>query len=206
MGDRFARVPIRAARLRLRAQDLSVLICISGHANGDGIARPSQGRIASLTGIGRPHVAHSIARLEQAGLLRRHRHKSERGDWDNSTYEILFDDPSQRTEAENRGRDAPSPRGDDRAVSEFDRFWRAYPHRGEHPNPRKPANLEFDAAVKKGVDPTVIIRGAEIYAAYVAANITDRSKVAQAITWLGQERWADQQQPPETPRMRAGMI
>jgi twinkle protein len=36
--------------------------------------------------------------------------------------------------------------------------------------------LKFEAALKKGVDPIDIIRGAEDYAAYVAANITDRSQ------------------------------
>jgi hypothetical protein len=86
----------------------------------------------------------------------------------------------------------------------FERFWRAYPSRGEHPNPKKPARDTFLAVIKKGVDPAVIIRAAEVYSAY-AASITDRSKIAQAMTWLTQERYGDDV-PLARPISRPGMI
>jgi len=241
MTARFARIPLRAAGVRLGAQDFRVLICIAAHANGEGMARPSQGRIAWITGIRRSHVADAIARLERAGLLRRNRHRSASGDWEISEYEILFDDgvgvfppqgvgvpcswnrdvpssgtgvfppagqgcspygdteQSHRTESENKGRDAP------RAESDFDKFWKAYPPRGPHPNPKKPARLKFEAAVKDGTDPDTIIRAARAYARY-AETITDRSKVTQALTWLSQERYADEPAKPEPVTLRVGMI
>ena len=236
MTARFARIPIRAAALHLGAQDFRVLICIAGHADRDGRAHPSQRLIASFTGISRPNVAHSIARLQRAGLLQRHRNKRADGGWDQSAYHILFDDPrvlstetpavvfgdngvlfpdtlgccfqrhteqSHRTESQNRLRGAPYA-DNDSAVAWFEHFWRAYPDRGPHPNPKKPAREKFLAAIKKGVDPAVIICSAEAYTAY-AASITDRSKVAQAVTWLVQERYGDEVAPAR-PATRAGMI
>ena len=93
----------------------------------------------------------------------------------------------------------------DSAKEDFETFWCVYPHRGDHPDPKKPARLKFSAAVKAGADPADIIRGAENYAAYVAANVSEPRYVAQAQTWLSQERWNDYQEAPEPPRLRVGM-
>jgi hypothetical protein len=95
----------------------------------------------------------------------------------------------------------------DAATSKFDAFWRVYPHRTPHANPKKPAALKFEAAIKRGVDPAEIIAGAERYAAYVAREAIEPRFVAQAVTWLNQERWRDdhQQRPAEPPRLRVGM-
>lgn len=75
----------------------------------------------------------------------------------------------------------------------FATFWSAYPGRGPHPNPRKPAAEKFAAAVKHGADPAAIIRGAENYAATVRREGTEPRFVAQAVTWLNQHRWQDHQ-------------
>jgi hypothetical protein len=93
---------------------------------------------------------------------------------------------------------------EDGANSEFEDFWRIYPHRGSFPDPKKPARLKFEAAVTRGVDAGEIIRGAENYRATVEANGTEPRYVAQALTWLNQERWNDY---PETAdyRLRVGM-
>lgn len=77
----------------------------------------------------------------------------------------------------------------------FTRFWDAYPSRGAHGNPKKPAKAKFDAAVKRGVDPETIIRGAAAYAQQVARAGTQPQYVAQAVTWLNQERWGDATPP-----------
>lgn len=91
------------------------------------------------------------------------------------------------------------------SASGFEAFWRIYPHRGQHPDPKKAARLKFEAAIKAGADPADINRGAENYATYVAASISHPRHVAQAQTWLSQERWNDYQQPPELRRLRIGM-
>jgi hypothetical protein len=95
--------------------------------------------------------------------------------------------------------------GEPKANTDFERFWRVYPSRSPHPNPKKPAQLKFETAVGRGVDPADIIRGAQNYAAYVAANVRDRRHIAQAQTWLSQERWNDHQEIPRTPPRRLGM-
>jgi hypothetical protein len=98
----------------------------------------------------------------------------------------------------------PGRRLDTRALAresspDFDRFWEAYPSRGQHPNPKQPARLKFNAAVKHGVDPGLIIAAAESYRAYaVEQGIECTAKVAQALTWLNQERYADRLQPAAT--------
>jgi hypothetical protein len=93
----------------------------------------------------------------------------------------------------------------DGANSDFERFWQIYPSRHPHPNPSKPARLKFEAAVRRGTDAADIVRGAQNYAAYVSASISDPRHIAQAQTWLNQERWNDHQEPPGPPRLRVGM-
>ncbi len=82
----------------------------------------------------------------------------------------------------------------------FEKFWLAYPPRRPHSNPRKPAQAKFDAALKRGVEPAAIIRGAENYAAYVERERSDPKFVAQAQTWLAQERWKEYQKAAEAER------
>jgi len=95
---------------------------------------------------------------------------------------------------------------DQEGASQFEAFWPVYPSRRPHANPRKPARDKFVAAVKRGIDPAVIIRGAENYRAAIERAGTDPRYIAQAMTWLHQERWNDDQQAPEPPRLRFGMI
>jgi hypothetical protein len=93
----------------------------------------------------------------------------------------------------------------DGANREFEVFWHTYPSRRPHPNPMKPARLKFEAAVRNGTDPADIIRGAEIYRATIEGDGTDPRYIAQAGTWLNQERWNDYQDTPQPPRLRVGM-
>ncbi|TWB19210.1 DUF1376 domain-containing protein [Nitrospirillum bahiense] len=93
---------------------------------------------------------------------------------------------------------SPPKRGTEKPDENFEKFWSAYPSRGTHGNPRKPAAEKFQAAVRRGVDPLAIIRGAANYAAAVAREKTEPQFVAQAATWLRQERWADHLAPPPT--------
>jgi Helix-turn-helix domain len=90
--------------------------------------------------------------------------------------------------------------------SSLEEFWRTYPSRAPHPDPRKPAAEKFTEALKRGVDPAEIIRGARNYARYVDEYVADPQRIAFAATWLDQERWNDHQQPPERPPMRVGLV
>ncbi len=83
---------------------------------------------------------------------------------------------------------------DSTADEQFDEFWRTYPSRGRHSNPKKPARAKFEVALKRGVEGWAIIRGAQNYAAYVEREGTDPKYVAQAQTWLTQDRWTQYQE------------
>lgn len=73
-----------------------------------------------------------------------------------------------------------------------DRFWKAYPSRGDASNPKAPALEKFAKAVKAGADPEAIIAAAQRYADIERkAGRLGTEKVAQAITWLNQRRWGD---------------
>jgi len=73
----------------------------------------------------------------------------------------------------------------------FEEFWKAFPRR-DGPNPRKPAEQKFNALVKTGVEPAVMIAGAKQLASDEAkrGNIGTRF-IPQAVTWLNQQRWSD---------------
>jgi hypothetical protein len=78
------------------------------------------------------------------------------------------------------------------AAGDFEEFWKAYPHRGEASDPKKPAKEKFDRAVKRGADPVAIIAGAKRFAEIERrAGRAGTEKCAQAMTWLNQERWND---------------
>jgi DNA-binding MarR family transcriptional regulator len=94
----------------------------------------------------------------------------------------------------------------DQVAEWFQAFWQVYPSRHPHANPRGPAHKSFIEALNRGVNPELIIRGAENYRTTVAHSGTDPRYVAQAVTWLDQERWDDYQQQSQLPRLRAGMI
>jgi len=89
--------------------------------------------------------------------------------------------------------------------SDFETFWRTYPHRGDFSDPKKPTRAKFDAAMRRGVDPAEIIAGAERYRVHVESQRIEPRFRPQAQTWLNQERWNDHQEPPEPARLRVGM-
>ena len=74
----------------------------------------------------------------------------------------------------------------------FDRFWAAYPRR-DGANPKQPALKAFSRAVSSGADPEAIILGAQHYRSEQLGK--DARFLAQAVTWLNQERWGDHCQP-----------
>ena len=100
------------------------------------------------------------------------------------------------------------------AEQQFETFWQTMPSRGRHPNPKKAAKAKFLAAVKNGVPAGEIIAGAQAYADYCQAENTDPQYIAQAVTWINQERWTQAhgdaqtgprivEDPPEVIALRA---
>lgn len=87
------------------------------------------------------------------------------------------------------------PKGNTIIHERFDDFWSAYPKR-QGANPKSRAQEIFTKACQK-VDPEIIIQGAKAYAAMCRRDRSEGTKyVAQAVTWLGQERWGDDYAQP----------
>jgi hypothetical protein len=87
--------------------------------------------------------------------------------------------------------DATRP-GDDA----WKRFRAIYPKR-DGANPWTPAEKKFRALMKAGANPEEIISGAERYAAELRTTGQERTRyVAQAVTWLNQQRWNDGAEEP----------
>lgn len=73
----------------------------------------------------------------------------------------------------------------------FEEFWKEYPQRNGD-NPKLPARMKFDALVKTGIEPQVIIAGVKRYAAKCREqNHIGTQYIAHALKWLNEQRWAD---------------
>ncbi len=77
-------------------------------------------------------------------------------------------------------------------ILRFSEFWDAYPHREGKRN-RAGAEKKYRAAVKSGVSEQTIIDGA--IAAHNDARVR-RGFARDPTTWLNQEGWSDQPEPP----------
>jgi hypothetical protein len=80
--------------------------------------------------------------------------------------------------------DATRPSGD-----LFDEFWEAYPKR-QGANPSAPARKKWDAAIKSGVDPGLIIKAIKSGIGYDPAKI-NTEYIPRASTWLNEQRWRE---------------
>lgn len=90
---------------------------------------------------------------------------------------------------ERKGKEDLRRVANDPAGSRFDEFWQAYPRR-DGDNPRKPAETRFNALVKTGIDPEMLIAAIRQYAVTNARKV-GTPYIPQAATWLNQQRWSD---------------
>lgn len=87
----------------------------------------------------------------------------------------------------------------DVASDGFEKFKTEYPKR-DGAQAWKPTAKLFDAAVKAGVDEARIIAGARLYRLECERKgIVRTDKVAQALTWVRQERWAEYDEAADAP-------
>jgi len=91
-------------------------------------------------------------------------------------------------------------------AEQFDHFWRVYPSRGVQANPQKSAREKFAAAVKRGVEPELLIRAAANYAEAMRRSGTAGRYIKTAEVWLNKASWEQYGDPIEPEPLRAGMI
>ena len=233
--SRFACIPEHAIRCReLLATDWRVLACIALHADATGRAYPSMATIADVTGIRRQDVPRVIRRLERLVGLARERGvgrgnrnvyvlwpgkpaASVRMGADNSVGNVrMAADRNVRTQptemSAHRRREHTKEQTNVYESAEtgvagdwFESFWRVYPDRGDHTKPKKPAKEKFLAAVKDGVDPEAIIRGADHYRRVMSRHQGDeRRYVKQPANWLNQRLWEQYQAEPAAAQPKFG--
>lgn len=86
-------------------------------------------------------------------------------------------------------------KANNRLSEDEERFWAAYPSRGDHPNPRKPAIEVFRRLVRDGIDPEELIRGAQGYAAAMKRQAQHPKYIQQAANWLKNGGWQQYADP-----------
>ena len=197
---------------RLSATAVQVLAAISTYADRNGRCWPAVSTLAERTGMSERHARTCLGMLVEFGHLeidarpgqsnvyripRNHSSGVNHSSGDPGTPVQGGRNPSSgdpgTTVPPNDTKNDTNNEHTDSAHIEFDAFWQLYPSRRPHSNPKKPARVKFEAAVKIGTPPADIIRGAQNYAAYVRQEQTDPRFVAMAQTWLGQERWTEYQ-------------
>lgn len=89
---------------------------------------------------------------------------------------------------------------DNTYTDDFNSFWSEYPKR-KGSNPRKTAYAKYASARKSNVDAETILSAVKKYAAFCRSEgIEKTAYVAQASTWLSQERWNDELFPQNNRR------
>ena len=88
----------------------------------------------------------------------------------------------------------------------FEKFWKIYPSRYPHSNPKKPAWEKFQQKIKEGASVEDILIGTECFLRAVhiqrgeeGDNFKVRTAICQAVTFLSQERYSGYLLPPEKP-------
>ncbi len=217
-SGRLSLIPAAAVfDARLCRTDLAVLCALGAYADRNGRCWPATTTLAEDIRVTTRQVRRCLRNLEDCGFLHtEHRpgqrsvYVVDRGGADpghpGSGVPRTYSDTTPDIQVPGTPDTQVPPNGVTNGVNErkhtgvpvsdqqFQNFWRIYPSRGRHSNPKKPARAKFDAALKRGVSGWDIIRGAQNYAAYVEREGTDPKYVAQAQTWLNQERWTQYQE------------
>lgn len=86
-------------------------------------------------------------------------------------------------------------------LARFEEFWDAYPHRGGAKKGKAAAIKAWARAIKSGADPEAILVGA---AAYHRDAMVLRGFAKDPATWLNQQGWTDEIEPPDGPERMNG--
>lgn len=177
------------------------LLCLA--CKNDGIL-PKTSDIALVLRMRVAKVAEWLTALTAAGLLdnengtfRPHNWNARQYKSDVSTERVKQFRERQRNVSETANETPPETEQKQSRAEQtserdrFDEFWKAYPRR-DGANPRGPAEKKFNALVKSGIDPDLMISAVR----KLAADEGGKGRVGtqfipMAQTWLNQQRWSD---------------
>jgi hypothetical protein len=219
----------------MSATDWRVYACIALHADASGRAYPSMATIAEMTGLKRKNVPRTTARLERFRILTHEPsgpngtnvylltfdeevssavrtgvlNGEDRGCPQPGGQGVLNAEPkvssTLRTKHTKEQTNEHKGAGGDEIAGWFGTFWDIYPDRGDETNPKKAAQEKFVLALKRGADPSAIIRGAKNYRRVMARHQGEnRRLVKQAVSWLHNELWEQYQAPPASAQPNFG--
>ncbi len=222
-SGRFSIIPARAIDdPRLGKAALLVLCTLGTYSDRDGWSWPSISTLANRVRVSRRHISNGLRQLEQLGYVETKPQYDNAGKQQTSRYRVLHDadlpadlfkvgvnvefTPRGEAGVHGGGEAGVHPERPNRTTHKkdiptaggFDEFWRAYPSRKPHPNPKTPAKKKYEGAINRGVPPADIIRGANNFALYVEHERLNPKYGAQAQTWLSQERWSEYQEAVES--------
>ena len=197
---------------RLSHADVRVLAALGAHADKQGRCWPAVPTLAQKIGLSERHVHRCLQALSKCGVVEIEKRPGRSSIYripmtrvsgvEGVTHDMGVRGPGHGCQGTHgmgvTQKDTKKDTKKDTVAflptQRFEIFWRTYPSRRPHSNPKKPARAKFETAVKRGVAAADIIRGAEHYAAYVDREGTNPKYVAQAKTWLNEERWAQYQE------------
>ncbi len=225
-SGRFSIIPARAIDdPRLGKAALVVLCALGTYSNRDGWCWPSTKTLCQRLRLTRRPVTENIRQLQELEYIEIQARFNEKGQQQSNKYRVLHDAdlPADLWDKGGAGEQHPgmlvssTPGGageqhpertkkertkkhtvDSSPAGGFEEFWRAYPSRKPHPNPKAPAKKKYEGAINRGVPPADIIRGANNFALYVEHERLNPKYVVQAQTWLSQERWSEHQEAAVT--------
>ncbi len=192
---------------RLSHADVRVLAALGAHADKQGRCWPAVPTLAQKIGLSERHVHRCLQTLSKCGVVEIEKRPGRSSIYripmtrvsgvGGGTHDMGVRDPGHGCQGtldmgvtqKDTKKDTKKETVASLPTRQFEIFWRTYPSRRPHSNPKKPARAKFEAAVKRGVAAADIIRGAEHYGDYVEREHTDAKYVAQAKTWLNEERW-----------------
>lgn len=173
-----------------------VLVALANYADENGIAYPSQARLAKLTSQSERAVRGHLATLEKQGFIKRaHRH-AKNGARTSDIYELSYRQnlPQAESATGKKRHNLPAesarepkeeePKGIDKEMRarEFATWWKEYPNKSSGPSS---AEKSYMKARKRGVSADTLMDGLQRY----KAAKPDWQKWAHATTWLNQARW-----------------
>lgn len=176
------------------ARDKSVLLALANYADQTGMASPSIETISRITELSESAITHAIEALEKGNFIKSipaigHDNQS-------SVYNYYLQIPTQKTKPVHKTQ--PNNQPSYSMTQGFKKFWKTYPSRRPHSNPKTPALSKFITAIQKIIKEQKMFENDAIeyllnctrnFAKYIATHNKDPKYIPLATTWLNQQQY-----------------
>lgn len=180
-----------------------VLLALADHADEKGVCWPSIAKLSERSCVAERTVQRILGKLAEMGLIEVIPQADEKGRSSSNRYKLSMHgegvnlSPPGDTDVTLEGVTGVTPYEPSKGTTNnppippydegFAEFWAEYPKRS--PNPFKPAKESYIRARKKVASHEEIMAGLRAYAKTRVGQ--DPHYTPQAVTWLNQHRWKD---------------